>query len=118
MEPDRMSVRLHLRRIRVIAVLVDVIEKLVVEVTDARRVFRCPHCGIIAIPWARLLWTGWGDHGMPGVMRMVLAARLAMFRKPYAARLRTPILFMRPSMWPLVARSPLSWKAKILRLRN
>jgi transposase len=45
MEPDRMSVRLHLRRIRVIAVLVDVIEKLVVEVTDTRRVVRCPHCG-------------------------------------------------------------------------
>jgi transposase len=45
MEPDRMSVRLHLRRIRVIAVLVDVFEKLVVEVADVRRVLRCPHCG-------------------------------------------------------------------------
>ncbi|MGH8911329.1 MAG: ISL3 family transposase [Acidimicrobiia bacterium] len=45
MEPDRMSVRLHLRRIRVIAVLVDVIEKLIVEVADVRRVVRCPHCG-------------------------------------------------------------------------
>ena len=45
MGPDRMSVRLHLRRIRVIAVLVDAIEKLVVEVADIRRVLRCPHCG-------------------------------------------------------------------------
>src|SRR5690554_4535375 len=32
MEPDAMSVRLHLRRIRVIAVVVDLVEKLVVEV--------------------------------------------------------------------------------------
>ncbi len=45
MEPDRMSVRLHLRRIRVIAVLVDLVERLVIEVTDTRRVVRCPHCG-------------------------------------------------------------------------
>lgn len=45
MGPDRMSVRLHLRRIRVIAVLVDAIEKLVVEVADVRRVVRCPYCG-------------------------------------------------------------------------
>jgi protein-arginine kinase activator protein McsA len=45
MGPDRMSVRLHLRRIRVIAVLVDAIERLVVEVADVRRVLRCPYCG-------------------------------------------------------------------------
>ena len=45
MEPDRMSVRLHLRRIRVMAVLVDLVEKLVIEITDTRRVLRCPHCG-------------------------------------------------------------------------
>lgn len=45
MEPDRMSVRLHLRRIRVIAVLVDLLERLVIEVADTRRVVRCPHCG-------------------------------------------------------------------------
>ncbi len=45
MSPDRMSVRLHLRRIRVVAVLVDLIEKLVVEIADVRRVVRCPHCG-------------------------------------------------------------------------
>lgn len=45
MEPDAMTVRLHLRRIRVVAVLVDLIERLVVEVTDLRRVVRCPHCG-------------------------------------------------------------------------
>jgi transposase len=45
MSPDAMTVRLHLRRIRVVAVLVDLIEKLVVEVTDVRRVVRCPHCG-------------------------------------------------------------------------
>ena len=45
MAPDAMTVRLHLRRIRVIAVLVDVIEKLVIEIADTRRVVRCPHCG-------------------------------------------------------------------------
>jgi transposase len=40
-----MTVRLHLRRIRVIQVLVDLIEKLTVEIVDVRRVVRCPHCG-------------------------------------------------------------------------
>jgi transposase len=45
MSPDAMTVRLHLRRIRVITVVVDLIERLVVEVADVRRLFRCPHCG-------------------------------------------------------------------------
>ncbi len=45
MAPDAMTVRLHLRRIRVIAVLVDLVERLVVAVEDLRRVVRCPHCG-------------------------------------------------------------------------
>jgi len=45
MSPDAMSVRLHLRRIRVVAVLVDLIEQLVVEVADLRRVVRCRWCG-------------------------------------------------------------------------
>lgn len=45
MSPDAMTVRLHLRRIRVIAVLVDLIERLVIEITDTRRLVRCPHCG-------------------------------------------------------------------------
>lgn len=45
MSPDAMTVRLHLRRIRVIAVLVDLVERLVVEVADTRRVVHCPHCG-------------------------------------------------------------------------
>lgn len=45
MSPDAMTVRLHLRRIRVVAVVVDLIERLVVEVADLRRVVRCPHCG-------------------------------------------------------------------------
>lgn len=45
MEPDRMSVRLHLRRVRVVAVLVDLMERLVVEIVDVRRVLRCPDCG-------------------------------------------------------------------------
>jgi transposase len=40
-----MTVRLHLRRIRVLAVMVDLVEKLVVEVADVRRVVRCPDCG-------------------------------------------------------------------------
>ena len=45
MSPDAMTVRLHLRRIRVVAVVVDLIERLVVEIADVRRVVRCPHCG-------------------------------------------------------------------------
>ena len=45
MSPDAMSVRLHLRRIRVAAVVVDLVERLVVEIADVRRVVRCPHCG-------------------------------------------------------------------------
>jgi transposase len=40
-----MTIRLHLRRMRVMAVLVDLVEALVVEVTDGRRVVRCPYCG-------------------------------------------------------------------------
>jgi len=40
-----MSVRLHLRRFRVVGVVVDLIERLVVEIVDVRRVVRCPHCG-------------------------------------------------------------------------
>ncbi|CAN5742904.1 ISL3 family transposase [soil metagenome] len=45
MSPDAMTVRLHLRRIRVVAVLVDLVERLVVEIADVRRVIRCQHCG-------------------------------------------------------------------------
>ena len=45
MEPDRMSVRLHLRRIRVIAVVWGLVERLVIEDVDTRRLVRCPHCG-------------------------------------------------------------------------
>jgi len=45
MRPDAMSVRLHLRRVRVIVVVVDLVERLVVEIADVRRVVRCPHCG-------------------------------------------------------------------------
>jgi transposase len=43
-----MTVRLHLRRIRVVAVVVDLIERLVVEIVDVRRVVRCPYCGFKA----------------------------------------------------------------------
>ncbi len=45
MSPDAMTVRLHLRRIRVVAVVVDLVERLVVEIVDLRRVVRCPYCG-------------------------------------------------------------------------
>lgn len=45
MASDVMTVRLHLRRIRVIDVIEDEIESLVVSVTDVRRVSRCPDCG-------------------------------------------------------------------------
>jgi transposase len=40
-----MTVRLHLRRIRVVEVEVDEPERLGVAVEDVRRVVRCPHCG-------------------------------------------------------------------------
>ncbi len=45
MAPDAMTVRLHLRRVRVLAVLVDLVERLLIAVEDTRRVVRCPHCG-------------------------------------------------------------------------
>lgn len=45
MAPDAMTIRLHLRRMRVLAVVVDLIERLVVEVSDTRRVVRCRLCG-------------------------------------------------------------------------
>ena len=45
MAADAMSIRLHLRRIRVLAVVVDLVERLVVEIADARRVVRCAYCG-------------------------------------------------------------------------
>jgi transposase len=43
--PDSMTVRLHLYRIRVVDVLVDLPELLEVVVTDLRAVVRCPFCG-------------------------------------------------------------------------
>ena len=42
---DEMSVRLHLKRLRVTRVVVDEIERLEIEVTDTRTVVRCPFCG-------------------------------------------------------------------------
>ncbi|MGH9052800.1 MAG: transposase, partial [Acidimicrobiia bacterium] len=45
MNPDAMTIRLHLRRIRVVEVSEDLPERLVVEVEDTRSVVRCPHCG-------------------------------------------------------------------------
>jgi hypothetical protein len=33
----------------VLAVLVDIVERLVVEIVDLRRVVRCPHCGFKTI---------------------------------------------------------------------
>ncbi len=45
--PDSMTIRLHLRRLRVVEVLVDVVERLVVAVSDGRTVVRCPHCGFL-----------------------------------------------------------------------
>jgi len=45
--PDSMTIRLHLRRLRVLEVLSDAVERLVVAVRDSRRVVRCPHCGFL-----------------------------------------------------------------------
>jgi len=45
MATDSMSVRLHMKRMRVVRVLVDEIDQLVIEVMDSRSVVRCPFCG-------------------------------------------------------------------------
>lgn len=45
MPTDGMMVRLHLKRIRVVRVVSDEIDRLVVEVVDTRIVVRCPACG-------------------------------------------------------------------------
>ena len=45
MAPDTMRVRLHLRLIRVLAVLVDTVDRLEIEVASTRSWSRCPHCG-------------------------------------------------------------------------
>lgn len=45
MAPDTMPIRLHLRMIRVLAVLVDTVDELVVCVASTRSWSRCPHCG-------------------------------------------------------------------------
>lgn len=45
MAKDQMTIRLHLKRMRVVRVLEDEIDKLVVEVADTRSVLRCPACG-------------------------------------------------------------------------
>ncbi len=45
MAPDTMQVRLHLRLIRVLSVVVDALDKLVVSVCSTRSWSRCPHCG-------------------------------------------------------------------------
>jgi transposase len=45
LSPDSMTVRLKLRRIRVVEVLVDVTERLEIVVSDLRSVVTCPLCG-------------------------------------------------------------------------
>ncbi|MCA1704221.1 MAG: transposase family protein [Actinobacteria bacterium] len=45
MTQDGMTIRLHLRRMKVVRVVEDEIDKLVIEVADARTVVRCPACG-------------------------------------------------------------------------
>lgn len=46
MSPDSMTVRLKLKRIRVIEVLIDLTERLEVVVQDLRSVVTCPFCGV------------------------------------------------------------------------
>ncbi len=43
-----MTIRLHLKRMKVVRVVEDEIDKLVVEVADTRTVVRCPACGLKA----------------------------------------------------------------------
>ena len=45
MASDGMTIRLHLRRMRVVSVIEDEIDRLVIEVADTRTVVRCPACG-------------------------------------------------------------------------
>ncbi|MFH1330926.1 MAG: transposase [Actinomycetota bacterium] len=47
--PDCMTIRLHLRRLRVIEVLEDLVDRLTVLVADLRSVVRCPHCGFLTV---------------------------------------------------------------------
>lgn len=42
---DTMEVRLHFRLIRVLCVVVDALDELVVAVVSTRSRSRCPHCG-------------------------------------------------------------------------
>jgi len=42
---DGMTIRLHLKRMKVMRVVEDEIDKLVVEVADTRTMVRCPACG-------------------------------------------------------------------------
>lgn len=45
MATDEMKVRLHLKRMRVVRVVEDEIDRLVIEVADSASVARCPACG-------------------------------------------------------------------------
>ncbi len=45
MAPDTVQVRLHLRLIRVLGVVTDALDKLVVSVCATRSWSRCPHAG-------------------------------------------------------------------------
>lgn len=45
MATDRMSIRLHLKRMKVVSVPTDEINELVIEVADTRSRVRCPACG-------------------------------------------------------------------------
>ena len=47
MAPDTMQVRLHLRLIRVLCVVVDALDELVVAVASTRSWSRCPQCGFV-----------------------------------------------------------------------
>ena len=51
---DLMSVRLHLKGVRVLKVPVDAVDRLEVEVESTREWSRCPHCGFRCIKvWDR-----------------------------------------------------------------
>jgi len=45
--PDNMTIGLHLRKMRVLEVLEDVVVRLVVVVQDIRTMLRCRHCGFL-----------------------------------------------------------------------
>ncbi|CAN5441163.1 hypothetical protein BH24ACT7_BH24ACT7_23620 [soil metagenome] len=75
-----MSVRLHLRRLRVTRVLVDEIDRLEVEVADTRAVVLCPWCGHKASRVHETRWVVIRDVPLGWPTTLVVAAAATICR--------------------------------------